>query len=130
MTKFLWSHLCVNIVNKLWPLKIIITYFFFCYIEQIWEQMLARTSLENLLPAVCPMIASWLCLMMANPKVPLEPTLLLIAHHNKVRYLVFLLCRYIKVYCSRETHWLVHTLCICGCHIHASQPPVSISSLQ
>lgn len=53
------------------------------FVFKIWEQMLARTSLENLLPAVCPMIASWLCLMMANPKVPLEPTLLLIAHHNK-----------------------------------------------
>lgn len=74
--------------------------------------MLARTSLESLLPAVCPMIASWLCLMMANPKVPLEPTLLLIAHHNKVSFFF----RYIKVYCSKETLLFVHT-CLCkhGC---------------
>ncbi|KAK3864165.1 hypothetical protein Pcinc_030121 [Petrolisthes cinctipes] len=50
---------------------------------KIWRQMLANVPLDCLLPAVCPLMSPWLCLIMANPKVPLEPTLLLIAHHNK-----------------------------------------------
>ncbi|XP_071538423.1 TATA-binding protein-associated factor 172 isoform X2 [Panulirus ornatus] len=50
---------------------------------KIWMQMLANVSLDYLLPAVCPLVSSWFCLMMSNPKVPLDASLLLIAHHNK-----------------------------------------------
>ncbi|XP_068240504.1 TATA-binding protein-associated factor 172 [Palaemon carinicauda] len=49
---------------------------------KIWEQMLENVSLSYLLMAVCPLVASWLYLAMASPKVPLDPSLLLIAHHN------------------------------------------------
>lgn len=49
---------------------------------KIWEQLLENVSLSCLLVAVCPLVASWLYLGMANPKVPLDPSLLLIAHHN------------------------------------------------
>ncbi|KAG7175040.1 TATA-binding protein-associated factor 172-like [Homarus americanus] len=50
---------------------------------KIWRQMLANVSLDYLLPAVCPMVSQWLYLTMANPKVPLDVSVLLIAHHNK-----------------------------------------------
>lgn len=40
--------------------------------------------LSEVLPAVCPLVSQWLCLSMANPKVPLDPSLLLLAHHSKV----------------------------------------------
>lgn len=51
---------------------------------QIWMQALACVSLSEVLPAVCPLVSQWLCLSMANPKVPLDPSLLLLAHHSKV----------------------------------------------
>ncbi|XP_053648070.2 TATA-binding protein-associated factor 172 isoform X2 [Cherax quadricarinatus] len=50
---------------------------------KIWQKMVANVSLDYLLPAVCPMVSSWLFLIMSSHKMPLDSTLLLIAHHNK-----------------------------------------------
>lgn len=50
---------------------------------KIWTQALACVPLSEVLPAVCPLVSQWLCLSMANPKVPLDPSLLLLAHHSK-----------------------------------------------
>ncbi|CAL4082492.1 unnamed protein product, partial [Meganyctiphanes norvegica] len=49
----------------------------------IWKQMLECVSLECILPAVCPMMSSWLYLIMCNPQLPLDSALLLKAHHHK-----------------------------------------------
>lgn len=90
--------------------------------------MLARTSLESLLPAVCPMIASWLCLMMANPKVPLEPTLLLIAHHNKVSFFFSGILRFIVP----RKHFCLYTPACANMAAHTciAYPFVSFPSVQ
>ncbi|XP_045616900.2 TATA-binding protein-associated factor 172 isoform X2 [Procambarus clarkii] len=50
---------------------------------KIWQQMVGSVPLEALLPAVCPMVSSWLFLTMTNCKVPLDASLLLLAHHHK-----------------------------------------------
>ncbi|XP_076043200.1 histone acetyltransferase 1 isoform X2 [Oratosquilla oratoria] len=52
-------------------------------IYKIWDQVLCAVALEKLLPAVCPLVPSWLCLMMGTAKTPLDPALMLQAQHNE-----------------------------------------------
>ena len=51
-------------------------------ITKIWDQVLACVPLSNLLMIICPVVSSWLCLIMINPRQPLDSSLLLLAHHN------------------------------------------------
>ncbi|XP_026686153.1 TATA-binding protein-associated factor 172 isoform X2 [Diaphorina citri] len=43
-------------------------------VEQVWESILTRVPLNTLLMAVCPHIASWLCLAMQPANVPFDNT--------------------------------------------------------
>ncbi|KAK8401952.1 hypothetical protein O3P69_001209 [Scylla paramamosain] len=50
---------------------------------KIWTQVLRCIPLAQVLPVVCPLVAQWLCLSMTSHKMAMEPSLLLLAHHNK-----------------------------------------------
>ncbi|MPC08117.1 TATA-binding protein-associated factor 172 [Portunus trituberculatus] len=51
---------------------------------KIWTQVLRCIPLAQVLPVVCPLVAQWLCLSMTSHKLPMDPSLLLLAHHNKL----------------------------------------------
>ena len=47
------------------------------HIEQLWGLLLRRLSLQVLLPAACPCVAHWLCMMMQPSRVPFDPSILI-----------------------------------------------------
>ena len=46
-------------------------------IRQLWGRLIHRLPLQILLPAVCPVVSTWLCLMMQPSRVPFDPSSLI-----------------------------------------------------
>ena len=46
-------------------------------IEQLWTILVRRLPLAILLPAVCPCVATWICLVMQPSRVPFDPCVLI-----------------------------------------------------
>lgn len=46
-------------------------------IELLWGLLVARLPLQVLLPAACPCVASWMCMMMQPSRTPYDPSVLI-----------------------------------------------------
>ncbi|XP_039291094.1 TATA-binding protein-associated factor 172 [Nilaparvata lugens] len=46
-------------------------------VENVWENLVRNSSLENLLLAVCPCVSTWLCLAMQPTKIAFDPSVLI-----------------------------------------------------
>ena len=46
-------------------------------IQQLWSLLIRRLPLQILLPAVCPVVSTWLCLMMQPSRIPFDPSTLI-----------------------------------------------------
>lgn len=46
-------------------------------IQELWGLLIRRLPLQILLPAVCPVVATWLCLMMQPSRIPFDPSTLI-----------------------------------------------------
>lgn len=46
-------------------------------IEELWGVLVRRLSLQILLPAACPCVATWLCMMMQPSRLPFDPSILI-----------------------------------------------------
>ena len=47
------------------------------HIEALWGLLTKRLSLQILLPAACPCVSTWLCMMMQPSRVPFDPSVLI-----------------------------------------------------
>lgn len=47
------------------------------HIEKLWGLIIRRLSLQILLPAACPCVATWLCMMMQPSRLPFDPSILI-----------------------------------------------------
>ncbi|XP_013143480.1 PREDICTED: TATA-binding protein-associated factor 172 [Papilio polytes] len=52
---------------------------------QVWDNLLKHAALEVILVAACPMLATWMCLAMQPPRLPVDPSLLLYTPHKERR---------------------------------------------
>lgn len=46
-------------------------------IRLLWGRLVRRLPLQTLLPAVCPVVSTWLCMMMQPSRVPFDPSVLI-----------------------------------------------------
>lgn len=46
-------------------------------IEELWALLIGRLSLQVLLPAACPCVATWLCMMMQPSRLAFDPAVLI-----------------------------------------------------
>ena len=46
-------------------------------IQQLWTRLISRLSLQVLLPAACPCVSTWICLMMQPSRVAFDPSTLI-----------------------------------------------------
>ena len=54
-------------------------------IQQLWTILIRRLPLAVLLPAACPCVASWICLVMQSSRIPFDPASLIFPPDSKRR---------------------------------------------